>query len=515
MAEKKPSKTTYATILVCVFTLAFFGVCTPQFNQIDLSGVVAEVDGNEISYHEFVRSYRRMSDNMRQRYGEDYDPKTLKVASQTIDQLIKERVLYLEALKLGIRASDDEIVKYLTKLSAFSDEKGQFSSEYMSNYLRSNNYTEATFQEELRRSLSISRLRDLLFSSAFASDSRIKDEYKASESKLNVSYVKIATDKIYVDTTEKDLEDFTGDALNQDKMRAWYDSHTSDYQQDEQVKARHILISFQGTRSASTEASKRSKEDARSKAEKVLKLVKSPKSSFVKLVKEYTDEPNGKTSGGDLGYFARDAMVEKFSNAAFALATGAVSDIIETEFGFHIIKNEGRKPAKNIPYEQAKNEIAKLLIQKENGPQVASGYAQSILNLLKDNKETESFLKEKSLSWQETGDFSLTARYITGLGSDESLRSAALSLNNTAKIYPEILQVGGDYFVLKLKSYTPVDTNKLDKDKLEQIGNTLKFSSGYGFYSTFESHYIDEYKKKNLITKSPKYLALDEQADHT
>src|SRR6185437_6486926 len=89
----------------------------------------------------------------------------------------------------------------------------------------------------------------------------------------------------------------------------------------------------------------RTKDAAKKRAEEILAKVKAPGADFAALAKQYTDEPQGKTSGGDLGFFTRETMDKHFSDAAFALAPGAVSGVVETPFGFHIIKVEQKKPA--------------------------------------------------------------------------------------------------------------------------------------------------------------------------
>ncbi|MEZ5962963.1 MAG: peptidylprolyl isomerase [Planctomycetota bacterium] len=104
----------------------------------------------------------------------------------------------------------------------------------------------------------------------------------------------------------------------------------------EEITAQHILISFEGaTRS---EVKGRTKEEARQMAEELLPKVKAAPDDFGKLADENTDDPTGKGKGGDLGTFKRDAMTKAFSDAAFKLEVGAISDVVETEFGFHIIK---------------------------------------------------------------------------------------------------------------------------------------------------------------------------------
>jgi parvulin-like peptidyl-prolyl isomerase len=139
-----------------------------------------------------------------------------------------------------------------------------------------------------------------------------------------------------------------------DQVQKYYDEHRAEF---EQVKARHILISTGSVKGEDGQSKPVDKEAARKKAEDLLKQVKAGK-DFITLAKENTDEPQGKTNGGDLGYFSKGKMVPQFEDAAFALQPGQISDIVESPFGFHIIKVEDRKPA---PIEDVKQEIEEKL----------------------------------------------------------------------------------------------------------------------------------------------------------
>jgi peptidyl-prolyl cis-trans isomerase C len=143
--------------------------------------------------------------------------------------------------------------------------------------------------------------------------------------------------------------------VNDAEALAYYEGNKADYNTPEEVKASHILIKV--APSASTEE----KAAAKEKAEKLLKQVKEG-GDFAALAKDNSDCPS-KAKGGDLGFFERGTMVKEFADAAFAMQVGQVSDIVETQFGYHIIKVTDRKPAGLTPFEKAKPDIVKALEQ--------------------------------------------------------------------------------------------------------------------------------------------------------
>jgi len=143
--------------------------------------------------------------------------------------------------------------------------------------------------------------------------------------------------------------------VNDAEALAYYEENKADFNTPEQVKASHILIKVAPTASAEEKAA------AKEKAEKLLKQVKEG-GDFAAIAKEDSDCPS-KAKGGDLGFFERGAMVKEFSDAVFAMQVGQVSDIVETQFGYHIIKATDRKPAGLTPFEKARPDIVKMLGQ--------------------------------------------------------------------------------------------------------------------------------------------------------
>jgi peptidyl-prolyl cis-trans isomerase D len=139
------------------------------------------------------------------------------------------------------------------------------------------------------------------------------------------------------------------------EMRAYYDTHKDRFRQEEQVHARHLLIMSRNA-GAADEAK------ARARADSLLKAVKAG-ADFVDLCRRFSQEPGAAVSGGDLGWFGRGRMVREFETAAFALQPGELSDVVKTQFGFHIIRLEERKPAGIRTYDEASDEIRTELAQ--------------------------------------------------------------------------------------------------------------------------------------------------------
>jgi peptidyl-prolyl cis-trans isomerase C len=145
-------------------------------------------------------------------------------------------------------------------------------------------------------------------------------------------------------------------AVTPEQVADFYAKNPDQFQQGESVRASHILIGV--TRDADAAA----RTQARTKAEGVLKDVKSGK-DFAALAKEHSSDPGSAANGGDLGFFQQGQMVGPFNDAAFSLAPGAVSGLVETDFGFHIIKVAEKQPARPVPLEDVRPQVEQYLGQ--------------------------------------------------------------------------------------------------------------------------------------------------------
>jgi len=220
----------------------------------------------------------------------------------------------------------------------------------------------------LKRILKTKLIADRARAEGFTENYEMKKQLELiTNDMISIQYLnKVVAKRAIV--TDKDIEEY-------------YKAHITEYKLPERVKARHILVKVK------KEFTDEEKEAARRKIEGLLERVKKGE-DFVELAKTYSDDPASARVGGDLGYFQRGRMVKPFEDVAFSLKPGEVSDIVETRFGYHIIKVEDRKPAETIPLEKVKKSIREKL-QKEMRDAEISKFIQ---NLMKE-KEAEIHLE--------------------------------------------------------------------------------------------------------------------------
>jgi peptidyl-prolyl cis-trans isomerase C len=231
-----------------------------------------------------------------------------QIRSQVLENLIARELLYQESLKKGIKVSQEEINEQLINL------KSQFPNEAEFNQaLTRMDLTEASIKEKIQRDLALKKL--------------IEDEI---------------VPKVTVSESE---------------IRAFYDNNPETFKQPERVKASHILIKVD------PKADSAQKAEAKKKIDMVqAKLQKGE--DFGALAKKYSEGPSA-PKGGDLGYFSRGQMVKPFEDAAFGMKPGEVSGMVETRFGYHLIKVTDKTPEGTIPFADVKEKLGEFLKQRK------------------------------------------------------------------------------------------------------------------------------------------------------
>jgi peptidyl-prolyl cis-trans isomerase C len=146
-------------------------------------------------------------------------------------------------------------------------------------------------------------------------------------------------------------------SITDEKARAYYKTHTDSFQSPEMARVKHILIKTESS------ASEKEKQTAKTKAEEALKKLKGGE-DFAKLASEISDDPGTKDKGGELDFFPRGSMIPAFEEAAFALKPGEISGLVETEYGFHLIKMEEKKEALLEPYEKVQDKVKEQALEE-------------------------------------------------------------------------------------------------------------------------------------------------------
>ena len=291
---------------------------------------VALVNGTVIKQAELDSEMGRYLDRLQRtgRFPNDLERKEIK--KQVLENLIARELLYQESQKKGIKVDQKEIDSQLTGL------KGRFPSEAeFKNALSRNNLTEADLRFQFERDLAIKKLLD----------GQIGDKVAVSEK----------------------------------ETRAYYDSNLETFKKPEQVRASHILIKVDPG------ADEAKKAEARTKIESLQTRLKKGE-DFGALAKEYSEGPSG-PKGGDLGFFGRGQMVKPFEDAAFTMKPGQVSNMVETQFGYHLIMVTDRTPEGTFSYDEVKDRLKQYLEQQKVQAAIAE-YVET----LKAKAKIERFL---------------------------------------------------------------------------------------------------------------------------
>lgn len=495
----------YAVLGLALGAMTFFGVCDPQQGGAILSGSAAKVANESVSPMEFRRVYNNAMQYVR---NTGQDPSQMQLASLLLNQLVNERVAYIMAKENGFVVSDAEIKKELLKNENFFKD-GKFSAERFEQILKYQGFTEATFTESMRRQLSLQKAEDFVATSFYVSKHNARWEYVLQETKFDVDYIKVDGNRMTVPVESKEIDAFVANKENEEKIKKYYETNRDDYETKARRKARHILVSFKGARNAAGDGANRSKEDAQKRANSLLEKVKASGANFAEIAKKETDEPSGKKSGGDLGWFDQKKMVKEFSEAAFAMKKGEISSVVESPFGFHVIKIEDAEEKKVTTLEQAQKDIAKILIQNQKRPDYAKTVADDLQANLNKKSSLDKKLKKYDLKWESTGEFSAETNYLPGLGGNQNVKDAVMALKSKGEVSKEPIKVGQTYYLLRMKKRTQPDLKKLDDKKTEELQLFSSMRLSRQIYSSMRQALFKDLEEKKKIYKNPEYLALD------
>ena len=402
-AVRNNKKIVQVFLVLIALPFAFFGV--ESFRDGGAGVDVAKVGEIKISQQEFQQAVREQQDRLRAQLGE-LDPKVLdnpEFRQAILDDLIDQRLLFQEARKRHLFASDDAVRQAIMAVEAFQD-NGQFSQQRYEALLSAQGMSPAGFEAQVRQDLALQQLAGTIGRSGIVSQ-RVTDKVLALQSEARhvqefvlpvenyVAKVKLedgAAKKFYDENTEQfrtpdqakvEYVVLTPESLavevSEAEIKAWYDGHKERYQQPEERRASHILIA----------AEKLGKDKARQKAEEVLREVQAKPAAFAELARKHSDDPGSASQGGDLGFFGRGMMVKPFEDATFALRDGEVSGIVESDFGFHIIKLTGQHVAREKPLAEVRGEIERELKSSAVARKFAEA-AESFSNMVYEQSDS-------------------------------------------------------------------------------------------------------------------------------
>ena len=437
----------------------------------DQSAEAAIVNGKAIAFNDFQTTYSNLYQVYQNIYQDQFTPaleKQLKLAEKTLDSLIDQVLLQDEAERQQIEISGKELVDAIANIPAFQ-ENGVFSKDRYLQVLAYQRLSSEQFEAMQRSELISTKVREQLQAGVTVTDEEIDEEFRNNNEKVNLNYVSLtpASFEKKVKVSDEALATYFAEqqevfrtpemvslrylqfvperyldevTFDENDLEKYHRRHLDQFEILEKIKASHILIKVDEGTDETVRAEKKAF------AEKLLEEVKSGK-DFAELARVNSDDAASAVKGGNLGYFTRGSMVKPFEQAAFNMKPGDISEVVETTFGYHIIKVEEYTEPGVRSLEESMDEV-KAGLRQEKAKQLAFEKAMDAYNINRKTGDLEAAATTNELGLKESGLFARDG-YIDGIGSNAEIINAAHLLEENTLAKPVATDDGIILFALK------------------------------------------------------------------
>lgn len=371
-------------LLLFIFpSFAFFGL-EGYTRMSDGDNAVAKVAGQSITQQEWDAAQREQMERFRQMFGAQFDAAmfdTPQAKQGILENLIAQKSLAAEAARNRLSVSDQTLQQTVLAIPDLKTPDGKFDSERYKALLAVQGMTPAIYEARLRQDLALQQVNAAIQTTGFAPKSvatRLSD-INEQEREVQELIFKASDHAPQVKITDDMLKDFYGKnggqfeipeqvkaeyvvldsdavaaqiAVTDADIKSHYEQNAKRYSIDEQRRASHILIAV------NKDASGVEKAAAKAKAEKLLVQLRKNPEDFAKLAKENSQDPGSAERGGDLDFFGKGMMVKPFEDTAYKLRQGEISDLVQSDFGYHIVRLTAIKPATVKTLDEVRSDIA-------------------------------------------------------------------------------------------------------------------------------------------------------------
>ena len=473
----------------------------------------AAVNGRSIAYDEFQSAYSTLYQLYQNIYQDQFTPaleKQLKLAEKSINSLIDQALMQEEAERLQLAVSQQELVDAIASIETFQ-ENGVFNKARYLQVLAYQRMNSDEYEALKRNELLLDKVQEHFKAKVQVSDADVAEEFRNINEKLNLSFVSLTPAQFekQVKVTDQALEAYFAEnqetfrvpemvslrylqfeperylgevTFAEDELEKYYRRHLDQFEILEKVKASHILVMVDA------DADEKTRAERRAYAGTLLEQVRAGK-DFAELARAKSDDKASAVKGGSLGYFTRGSMVKPFEDAAFSMHPGETSDLVETTFGYHIIRVEEYTEPGLRSLADASDEVKEGL-RAEKAKQLAFEKAMDAYNINRKTGDLDAAAKANELGVKETGPFARDG-YIDGIGRNEEIINAAHLLEDKALAKPVLTVNGVILFGVKERlashipelaevkdlvtaAYRAVESAKLAEAAAEQLVADLK-----------------------------------------
>jgi peptidyl-prolyl cis-trans isomerase D len=445
-----------------VVVFIFWGIWSPNSGR---QRELVKIGNYIITVAEARNYYQNLRERYQAVYGEQFTDemaKKLNLKERAVKDLVNRVLLLQEARRLGLKVTPEELQASIRAIPAFQRD-GLFDKSTYLRALQRARLTAKEFEANQSQMLLLAKLQNLILTSVKVSDQEVLEAYRQNFEKIDLEWISLdPADFKNISLSPEEIKEYFSrhreefkipaqvkvryllfdpkDYLKQVQVSAkeiedYYRNNKEKFSQPKRVKVRHILIKADAK---DAEASAKAKE----KAESIQKEAAQGK-DFAQLAKKYSEDPGTKDQGGEIGYITKGMVVPEFEAAAFSLKPGEVSQVIQTPYGFHILKVDDVQEASTQPLEKVKDQVEALL-KNRKARDLAYDLSDQAYAAASKDKKLDGFAQEKKLKIGETPLFSDQDK----VDLDPKLKAAALSLSR-GDISPS-LRAGETFAVLQV-----------------------------------------------------------------
>ena len=437
---------------------------------------VASVNGQDIT---IVNVQQQLAQDTRQQS----IPQAMRgiYARQVLDQMIFQRALNVEAERLGLQVTDDEETQRIRQIlpDAWSGDTW-LKDKYVNEVQTRTGMSVQEFESALRDEMLSDKFRSIVTDGITVSPAEISQEFRWRNEKVKISYVLIKPEDLAasIHPSDADLAAYFAKTsshyqvpekrsaryalldlaklrartqVTDDELKAYYDAHIDQYKVENRVHVEHILFKTVGKTDAEIA-------EIRQKAEDVLKQAKHG-ANFEDLAKKYSEDDATKPKGGDLDWIVEGQTVPEFQQAAFSLPKGAISDLVKTQYGFHIIKVIDREMARTKSLDEVRATITPLILDEKVNTE-ANNLANQIASAIRQSnrQSLDDLAKKFNLDLGETQPAAITDP-VGALGNSPDVHQALFQAHQGELSQP--LQIDSGYVVITVKDILPAHQGTL------------------------------------------------------
>jgi len=474
---RKHAKSWLIKFLIAIIAVVFVFYFGYSFTS-DQALKIAYVNGEVIIGPEYQKAYRDMISALKRRYKDQWNDNMVKmfnVKQKALESLIDQRLMTQAAKRLGIDVTESECQRAIMSYPAFQV-NGEFNMRRYQSLLSQNRMKPEDFEATMTQDLLDKKLKQFLFAFLDVTEQEVLEYYTFSEEKIRIGFVEFkpedfkksvkfdqaalkeyfqkhrenyrVPEKIKVSYIEIDpVASKGGISVTEKEIQSFYEYNIEEYTEPKQVKARHIVFNL------GEDALKEADDKVRKLAEEVLAKARQGE-DFATLAKEYSEGPT-KSKGGDLGYFKRGQMVEPFDDAAFKLKKGETSDLVRTQFGYHIIKVEDIRESATKSLEEMRDEIVETLTMSV-AAELAHEKGLSIIDQMPYDIELSDYAKQYGLEAKRSSYLSKN-QPVSGIDGSEKIGETLFALEENETT--ELFELGGKFYIFQVAeskdSYLP------------------------------------------------------------